>query len=349
MGLSYRFRTWKWERPHIVEMALSKYYSLRPLLGYEDTWFYVIIGARGCGKTFSTLDFFLRKWKKEKIPFVWIRLSKISVDELLANNAELFIPQELVKRYDLHLTTRGMDVFDGEERMARIISLSESAKHKGSAMFDMDEGDAFHCCVDEVAREPNERVLFNLVYNLSSILETMCRFKNDKIKIIMTCNALSANNEICANFNFLPTEHGIYRLKKKKAVIHFVPDSEDYREKRKDTVGGILQGTQSNFTNKIEVDRSLLYTKRLRKPWCLIKFSKDSRDWYVVWDDNVIKRYNKEKLGFVIAMRPRLDEIYRKKDMEAIVSNYNMRNYRFVDLATQIVFENELALLKPRG
>ena len=330
-------------------MALSKYYSLRPLLGYNDAWFYVIIGARGCGKTFGTLDFFLRKWKKEKIPFVWIRLSKISVDELLANNAELFIPHELVKKYDLHLTTSGMDVFDNGERMARIISLTESAKHKGSAMFSVGDDEAFHCCVDEVAREPNERVLFDLVYNLSSILETMVRFKKDKIKIFMTCNALAANNEICANFNFLPTKHGIYYLKKKKAVIHFVPDSEDYREKRKETVGGILQGTQSNFTNKIEIDKSLLYTKRVEKPLYLIKFTKDIRTWYVVWNNQVIKRYNKENLNNVVAMRPRLDELYLKKRAESIISNYNMRLFRFADIATQLTFENELALLKPRG
>lgn len=330
-------------------MALSKYYNLRPLLGYHGIWFYVIIGARGCGKTFSTFDFFLRKWKKEKIPFVWIRLSKISVDELLANNAELFIPKELVERYDLHLTTRGMDVFDGEERMARIISLSESAKHKGAAMFDMSESDAFHCCVDEVAREPGEKVMFDIVYNLSSILETMCRFKTDKIKIIMTCNALSANNEICANFNFLPTEHGIYRLKKKKALIHFVPDSEDYREKRANTVGGILMGQQSNFTNRVDVDKSLLYKGRVKRPIYMIKFSKDTRTWFVVWDGNVVKRWNKEKLPVVVAMRPRLDEAYFKKRVESVIAAFNNRSFRYTEISTQIVFENEIALLKPKG
>ena len=329
-------------------MALSKYYSLRPLLGHTDAWFYVCIGARGCGKTFSTLDFFLRKWKKEKIPFVWIRLSKISVDELLANNAELFIPKELVARYDLHLTTRGMDVFDGEERMARIVSLSESAKHKGAALFDTGDSDAFHCCVDEVAREPGERVLFDIVYNLSSILETMCRFKQDKIKIIMTCNALSANNEICANFNFLPVEHGIYKLKKKKAVIHFVPDSEDYREKRKQTVGGILQGDQSNFTNKVDIDKSLLVKDRLNSPSFIIKFTKDVRTWYSVWDGNVITKYNKEKV-VAVAMRPRLDEKYIKGRAEAIITGFNLRNYKFRDISTQLMFENEIALLKPKG
>lgn len=291
----------------------------------------------------------MRKWKKEKIPFVWIRLSKISVDELLANNAELFIPHELVKRYDLHLTTKGMDVYDGEERMARIVSLSEAAKHKGSAMFDMSESDAFHCCVDEVAREPGEKVLFDIVYNLSSLLETMCRFKTEKIKIIMTCNALSANNEVCANFNFLPTEHGIYRLKKKKALIHFVPDSEDYREKRANTVGGILMGEQSNFTNRIEIDKSLLYKGRVKRPIYMIKFTKDTRTWFVVWDSNVVKRWNKEKLPVVVAMRPRLDEAYYKKRTETVITAFNNRSFRFTEISTQIVFENEIALLKPKG
>ena len=280
---------------------------------------------------------------------MWIRLSKISVDELLANNAELFVPKELVKRYDLHLTTRGMDVYDGEERMARVVSLSEAAKHKGAAMFDMSDTDSFHCCVDEVAREPGERVLYNIVYNLSSMLETMCRFKDDKIKIIMTCNALSANNEICANFNFLPTAHGLYRLKKSKALIHFVPDSEDYREKRANTVAGILMGEQSNFTNRIEIDKSLLYTNRVKRPGYIIKFTKDTRTWFVVWDSNVIKPWNGEKLPVVVAMRPRLDEVYMKKRAEAVITAFNNRSFRFTEISTQIVFENEIALLKPKG
>ena len=331
-------------------MALKKYYSVRPLLGYEWAWFYVIIGARGVGKTFSVLDYFLRKWKKEKIPFVWIRLSKVSVENMLNNNAELFIPHELVKRYDLHLTTKGSDVFDGEERMARILALSEAPKHKGSAMFDVSEGEWLHVCVDEVEREPGERVLFDIVYNLSSLLETMGRFKTDHIRIFMTCNALKARNEVCANFNFLPEEFGIYKLKKSHAVIHYCPDSPDYQEKRKNTIAGVLAGGQSNFTNKIVVNKDALYDKhRLRHPLFIIKFDKDIRTWYVVWDSNVVCKYNGEQLKSVIAMRPRLDERYDKKLVNLVINSFNMRGYQYKDLSTQIMFENEIALLKPKG
>lgn len=186
------------------------------------------------------------------------------------------------------------------------------------------------------------------MYNLSSILETMCRFKTDNIKIFMTCNTLSSYNEICANFNFLPTEHGLYKLKKQHAVIHFVPDSADYREKRKETVAGVLQGDQSNFTNKIEVDRSLLYKGRVKKPTYIIKFTKDSRTWYTVWDGNIIKAWDGEKVP-VVAMRSRLDERFIKNKAEAIITSFNLRSYMFYDLSTQLKFENEVALLKPRG
>ena len=310
-------------------MGLKKFYSVRPLLGYNWAWFYVCIGGRGIGKTFSVMDYFLRKWRKDKTPFVWIRLSKISVDELMSNNAEKLIYPELRERYGIkELTTRGMDVYEGEERMARVISLSEAAKHKGVCLFDTLEGEAFHCCVDEVAREPNERRLFDIVYNLSNILETMCRFKDDKIKIFMTCNALSANNEICANFNFLPIEHGIYKLRKhKKAVIHFIPNSEEYEEKRKLTVGGILAGTQSNYTNEIKVDKSLLYNGRLTQPTTIIKFTLDTRTWYTVWDNKIIAKYNKEKLPFVVAMAPRLDEKYVKARVSRVFERFNARDY----------------------
>lgn len=329
-------------------MALNKHYTIRPLLGHNYAWYYVIIGARGIGKTVAVQDYFVRKWKEEKIPFLWLRLSKISTAELLANNAEKFIDKVVRDRYPLDLHVRGMDVYDGDERMARVISLSEAAKMKGVAMYEVKPDEWFHCCVDEVIREPNERVLFDLVYNLTSIIESSCRFKEDKIRIFMTCNALNAGNEICSNFNFIPVKHGIYKLKRKRAVIHFAPDSPDYQEKRKQTAAGILLGDQSNFTNKIEIDYSLLWKKRLIRPHLIIKFAKDPRTWYVLWDSGVIARYNKEQCG-VIAMRPRLDHIYSKRQANTVIETFNHRGYKFKDISTQLAFENEIALLKPNG
>lgn len=126
-----------------------KYYNLRSLLGNTWAYFYIVIGARGVGKTYSAQDYVLRKWKQDKIPFTWIRLSKISRDKMLANNAEKAFDPKLVKKYGLQLTTNGMDVFDDGEKMCKVLALSEMAKEKGVALFDGNDNRPLHIVTDE--------------------------------------------------------------------------------------------------------------------------------------------------------------------------------------------------------
>lgn len=293
----------------------------------------------------------LRQWKKNKVPFTWIRLSAISRDKLLANNATKFIDPKLVKKYDLELTTNGMDVYDHGEPMAKVLALSEMAKEKGVALFDGNNDKPLNIVTDEFQREPQERITFDLAYNLVGTLENLCRNRTHGVKIIMLCNQLEQANDILMAFNFIPEKHGRYKLKSKKAVVDYVPNSKEYIEERKNTVAGILGNEQSNFTNEFTVDRTLLCKKgkRLRHPEYLIKFSKNKADWFVVWDGNVVARYNKEKLPVAIPMRPYLDEKYDKKRADAILKCYNIRGFRFKDLTTQLYFQKLLALLKPKG
>ena len=57
----------------------SKYYSIRSILSYDQSFFYLVIGARGIGKSFSSQDFLLRQWHKKGVEFYILRLSNISV------------------------------------------------------------------------------------------------------------------------------------------------------------------------------------------------------------------------------------------------------------------------------
>lgn len=326
-----------------------KYYNLRSLLGNSWAYFYIVIGARGVGKTYSAQEFCLKQWKEKGIPFTWIRLSNISRDKMLANDGAKFIDPKLVRKYDLELTTNGMDVYDHGQPMARVLALSESAKEKGVALFDADDPRPLHIITDEFQREPQERITFDLMYNLVLTLENLCRKRTGGIKIIMLCNQLQQANDVLVNFNFIPETFGRYKLKRMRAVIDYVPNAPGYDETVAQTVAGIVGGKQSNFTNEFKVDRSLIYKKRLRKPLYIIKFSKDSKEWFTVWDDNVIARYNKEQLNAVVAMRPSLDEKYDKRRLNLIIQAYNMRGYKYKNLTTQLIFEKMIKILKPKG
>ena len=110
-----------------------------------------------------------------------------------------------------------------------------------------------------------------------------------------------------APFNFFPQEFGRYYLKKKRAVIDYIPPTEQYKERREGTAADILAGASSTFTNQVQLDKSLVSKKRLRKPQVVIRFTKSTDSWFTVWDDGIVARFNGETPNRVIAMRPYLN------------------------------------------
>ena len=79
----------------------------------------------------------------------------------------------------------------------------------------------------------------------------------------------------------------------------------------------------------------------------IIKFSKSKNDWFTVWDNNVIHKWNKENLSLVLPMRPYLDERFTEEGKNAIIEGFNMRIYTFKDLITFKQFQQAISLLKP--
>ena len=309
--------------------------------------FFVCIGSRGVGKRFSVMDYFLSQWKKKGTPFVWIRLTTISTQKMLANKATKLVDPELVRKYDLELTTKGMDVYDHGKPMCKVLALSEMAKEKGVALHDSQYDGYYNICCDEFQREPGEAKRFDITYNLVGTLENLCRFRKDKIRIFLICNLLEDANEILADgFNFIPEVYGRYKLKSKRAVIDYIPPSMKYQKKRKGTVADYLQPNASNFTNRLSQDMSLVYSGVLRRPSGIIKFTKNPDDWFTVWNERVICPYKNEKLKFVIAMRPYIDERFVPDARDAVYAQYDARALLFKNLITQKKFEKRLEMLR---
>ena len=80
----------------------------------------------------------------------------------------------------------------------------------------------------------------------------------------------------------------------------------------------------------------------------MIKFSKDTKDWFTLWENGCISQWNKENKP-AIAMRPYLDEVYDMKIMTAIMQKFDYRSFKYKDLITFKLFQKNMNLLKPRG
>lgn len=344
------------------KMLDREWYSLRSILGNDWAIFYFLLGGREAGKSYATTEFFIRQWRKYKRPFYWMRLTETSASKLLTNNAEKLIDPDLKRKYNLDIATKGDGVYEVKRDdkgkivektlMGRVMALSTFYNDKGSGLFDKDflndPNMYYNICLDEMNREKNEKKSFDIVYAFVNQLENLIRSTKDRVRVICIGNTLEEASDLLCAFNFVPDTWGRYKLKSKRAVIDYIEPSEKYLTRRKGTVADILASSSSTFTNQVDVDTSLIYTGRLRKPAAVIRFSKDKGDWFSVWDDNVIAPYNGEKIDVVIAMRPYIDTRFYSDLRDKVIELFDTRCYKFRNLITQKRFKKELELLKPR-
>ena len=374
------------KKPGILEIVAAKklkeemkkggheWYNLRPVLGCAN-WaiFYILLGGREAGKSYSVTNFLVDQFVNKGIPFVWMRLTDTQSRKLLTNNAEKLVDPDLKRKYNLNLRTVGTNVYnvitetktikhrDGttEEKeiiidkklMARVLSLSTFYTDKGS-IFDKDflndPNMRYNIAVDEFQQEKGEKRTFDILYAFTNQLENLVRSTKDRIKVFLMGNTLEEASDILCAFNFIPEQWGTYKIKKKRCVIQYIEPSEAYLKRRKGTIADILMPEASTFTNKIETDKTLITKQRLKSPTAIIKFSKMKSDWYTIWDGNIVCKFNGEKGKRVIAMRPYLDEVYNQDWVNQTLLLFDTRCLQFRNLITFKRFQAELALLKPR-
>lgn len=346
---------------------ISEWYNLRPILGNAN-WalFYVLLGGREAGKSYSVTNFFVDQFVHKGIPFTWLRLTDKAAGKLLQNNAEKLIDPDLRRKYNLDLVTNGNNVYhvcrrsapdkNGKTRIlekkliARVYAISTFYNDKGS-IFDKDflndEAMRYNIAIDEFEREKGERNTFDITYSLVNQLENLVRSTKERTKIFFLGNTLEEASDILCAFNFIPESWGIFKLKSKRCVIQNIEPSEEYKTRRKGTIADLLMPTASTFTNKIDTDNTLIDKSNLIAPSYVIKFTKDKADWFTVWNSNILVKYNGEKKP-VIAMRPYLDELFNTDMQKNIFTLFDTRSFRFRNLITFKQFQQQLELLKPR-
>ena len=167
-------------------------------------------------------------------------------------------------------------------------------------------------------------------------LENLVRHKTN-CRIFLIGNTVEECSDILTLFNFIPEQFGRFKLKKKRAIIDYIPPSKKYLERRKGSIADLLAPDASTFTNAQTFDRSKIYKGRVYKPQFVIQFRNQS---FTVWDKNVVCRHNKENKP-VVAMVPLLinNTVFRSELRdEVILMNYEKR-FMFRDLLTQKLFD----------
>lgn len=342
----------------------SAFVNLRSINGLNWADYFVLLGARMAGKSYAVAKEGIKKKirLKDKMKFYWLRLTETSIRGLLENNASKLFDADLVRKYHLHLETKGNEVWekndDGTSYLfCTVLAISTFYNKKGTAYFDKDfDGEYFIVC-DEMNREKSEKNNFDIVYNFKNQLENLIRNTGSqqakgRAKVFLIGNTLSEASDMLLAFGFLPEpgKFGRYKLKRKKCVIDYLPLTEEYKKMRRGATVDILKSSDdSTFTNEVEMDRSLLYSKRLQKPKAIIKFTSFQNDWFTIWDDGVINTWHGETISSIIAMRRYIQgEMYIKEQVENVYELFDTRSFRFKTFYIQQLFRKQLRLLKPQ-
>ena len=324
----------------------KEWYTVRSIFG--NTWanFFVLVGGRERGKSYSTMEYFLKDWKKHGKPFTWIRLKESAQKKLLQNNGDQFVDHDLVRRFDLELKVKGNTVFDHGKPMAKVLALSTFYNDKGQALFDNEYDLGYNICLDECNIERGERRTLDVAYAFVNQMENLVRSTKEKIRIVIIGNSTESCPDILCLFNFIPEQWGRFYIRSKKCVIDNIPNSTAYNARRKGTVADLLMPQASTFTNEIKEDKSKLWKGRLMKPTYIIKFDQDTM--FTLWDGNIIVPYKKEHCP-VIAMRPYLYEVFNPNTRDNIIAMYDAKGFYYKDLITMKKFTKELIQVKSRG
>ena len=328
----------------------KRFYTCRSLFGYNDVFFYLLLGGRDIGKSYTVMERFLRDWRRRGVPFYWLRLTDRIAQFMLQNNAAKMFDNDLRRKYNLDPVVKGCEVFNREPdgslvKLAEVMGISSFYNMKGTATFDCEWKKGYNICLDECQREVGEAVRFDLSYSLVNTLENYVRDTKEKLRIVFICNYTETVSDIMNLFNFIPEKFGRYHLASKKAVVDYLPASSAYKERRAGTVADLLMPNASTFTNIKVFDKSLLRTKkeRLMRPVMIITFGAPD-EIYTAWatfggDSGayVIRMFNKEKIpGNVIAMKPYIDGTsYDAKRAKAVIDLLDRRGWKFNDLITQ--------------
>ena len=235
----------KYDNIYLNANHLFSYYSG----GYR---IFIIVGARGRGKSFWAKRYCLKRLFRQKKKFTWIRPTESAVDTLKEFDGYKFY-EDIVnantfnERYDIKISGDGTinyKLFDDSEEdipfehAGYLMALSTFHKLKGNTFTEIKTivFDEFIPEVGEVVRGDRARQFVNTV-------ETICRLSKDTV-IIMLANALDKGDRILNLFFQNIKEHGYYFNKEKLACMLYLPDSKEFNDRRFESISGkIIKNT----------------------------------------------------------------------------------------------------------
>jgi hypothetical protein len=301
-------------------------------------------------------------------------VSDLSVKAMLLNKAAKAIDAKLVRKYKLDLSTKGNVIYNRGKPLCNMYALVSAAK-AGKGIAEYDDEFLGNRPIDPKTGKPIKRFIFLMIDEFQmaegmekksigspveqfkmyyeNILRDQEQLDYRAVMIFGCANAVSECSDFLAQLcGLIPEKPGRYFLKRKHMIIDNIVNSKAYLEKRKRSIGADIMDydDDANYTNLVKRDLETLMPKgrRLRKVSALLKFSKNPRDWFCIYDGNVIRRYRNECVNrnLMMGMRRYLDENFDDNFVKGIIERYDARSFLYSDLISQATFAAKLKEIK---
>jgi len=361
----------------------SLYLTSHPMMGYGPEYIHFIFaGARGRGKSVLSLDAPIaacEKYGYENNKIFFFRLAETSVKALLANHAANLIDPLLVDKYKLEITRKGNVVYNKGKKLLEVYSLASAAKMKGQALYDYNFLN--NRPIDPKTGKPVKRFIWlildefqmaegmekNSIASKSTAAlwrmytEIILRDQQFLDYAAVKCIYLANNVSECSTFTSEmwgyyppPGQFGIVKCRRKNAVFFNVENSQEYIDKRKAAMTGSITDFEndSNYSNKINFDMSMIKPKKTRiyKVTELIKFTKDPKDWFCVYDNKYIRQYRGEALkeSLSVPMRRHLDGLFSEESVSSVFDRYDAKYFVYTDVLSLATFKARMKELRAK-
>jgi len=350
---------------------MGLYYTTCSAFGIPWWTWYWMIGARGRGKSYAALETvlqFMRKYGQENVKCYYFRISDTSVKAMLADKGRKAVDAKLKRKYNLDLEVHNYSLYNNGKPFIDFYPLVSAAKKgKGVAEYDPEflgnqpEGVRrfIFLLIDEfmIDETQEKRTIGNPVKQFKMYFENIMRDQEQldyRAVMVLGCanNVAECNDFLAEICGFIPSAPGRYKLKRKHMIIDMIPNSQAYIEKRKKSIGADIMGydDDENYTNIIKRDLETLmpHGTRFRIPTRIIKFSKEKKDWFTVWDGNIIKKYTNQpfKSSMVTSMKRYLDNQFDPEKVLQVIQMQDARFFKFSDLMSQASFISNLKLIR---
>lgn len=224
------------------------HYKYNKIRGYNNSIFYFLIGERGVGKTYGSIEMCIDNFLKKNEEFVYLRRYKTELKKSVPNFFDAIKSNEKYK--DVKFYVKNNKFYINDVLAGYSIALSTSAILKSTSFnnvstiifdeFIIDRG-CYHYLPNEVEK-------------LLDVYETIARMRD--VKIFFLGNAISITNPYFTYFDLsLPYNSDIKTFKKGLIVVNYIKNQE-YRNAKKSTkFGQLIEGTDYS---KYAIDNEFL-------------------------------------------------------------------------------------------